>query len=138
MAELFIIKQCAGSQDECSRLGLRQTASFDILSNLMLENSMPERPAPKALGGCRVICYTPIDDRHRFTCKTKQIVQGKLMGAMSGLAICQSSEAQEFYLFGCDADWNVVTDTWHKSLAEAKEQAEFEYAGVNQTWTHFA
>jgi hypothetical protein len=57
------------------------------------------------------------------------------MRAMAGLAICQSNDAQEFYLFGCDADWNVVTDTFHMSLDEAKEQAEFEYEGVSKTWS---
>jgi hypothetical protein len=90
------------------------------------------------IGGYRVICYTPIDDRHRFTGKTRQAVRGKLMGAMSGLAICQPGEALEFYLFGCDADWNVVTDTWHRSLEEAKDVAEFQYEGVSETWKYFA
>jgi hypothetical protein len=56
------------------------------------------------------------------------------MGAMSGLAICQPGTADEFYLFGCDSEWNVITDTWHKSLSEAKEQAEYEYEGVSETW----
>jgi hypothetical protein len=60
------------------------------------------------------------------------------MGAMSGLAICQPGEAQEYYLFGCDADWNVVTDTWHQSLDEAKDVAEFQYEGVNSTWKYFS
>ena len=58
------------------------------------------------------------------------------MGSMSGLAICRVQEAEEFFLFGCDADWNVVTDTWHQSLDEAKDQAEWEYEGVNQTWVY--
>jgi hypothetical protein len=39
-----------------------------------------------------------------------------------------------YYLFGCDAEWNTVTDTWHKTLEEALEQAEFEYEGVSKTW----
>lgn len=58
------------------------------------------------------------------------------MGAMAGLAICQPSGAQEFYLFGCDSNWNVVTDTWHQSLNEAQEQAEYEYDGISKTWTY--
>jgi hypothetical protein len=99
---------------------------------------MPEKPAPNIIGGYRVICYTTIDDRHRFTGKTKQVVRGKLKGAMSGLAICQPGEAQELYLFGCDADWNVVTDTWHQSLDEAKDAAEFQYEGVSATWNYFS
>ena len=58
------------------------------------------------------------------------------MGAMAALAICQPPGAQEFYLFGCDADWNVVTDTWHQNLDQAKEQAEFEYEGISKTWSY--
>ncbi len=58
------------------------------------------------------------------------------MGPMSGLAICQVGYGQEFYLFGCDHDWNVVTDTWHQSLDEAKGQAEWEYEGVSKTWSY--
>jgi hypothetical protein len=92
------------------------------------------KPAPKIVGTFPVVCYSPIDERHRFTAKTEQIVSGQLMGAMAGLAICQPSGSVGFYLFGCDADWNVVTDTWHQSLDEAKEQAEFEYEGIGKTW----
>jgi hypothetical protein len=96
------------------------------------------KPAPKIVGTFPVVCYSPIDERHRFTAKTRQIVRGELMGAMGGLAICQPPGSQEFYLFGCDVDWNVVTDTWHQSLDEAKEQAEYEYEGISKTWSYVA
>ncbi len=94
------------------------------------------KPALPVIDGFRVICYSPIDERHRFTGKTKQIVGDRLMGAMSGLAICQPNGSSEFYLFGCDADWSVVTDTLHESLDEAKRQAEFEYDGIGKTWSY--
>ena len=97
---------------------------------------MPEKPVPAVIGGYKVVCYASIDSSHRFTGKTKQIVRGELMGAMSGLAICKPDKTDEFYLFGCDSKWNVVTDTWHQSLSEAMEQAEFEYEGVTQAWRY--
>jgi hypothetical protein len=53
---------------------------------------------------------------------------------MAGLAICQYPGMSEFYLFGCDAEWNTVTDTFHETLEEAKHQAEFEYEGTRTTW----
>ena len=56
------------------------------------------------------------------------------MGPMAGLAICQYAGEEAFYLFGCDADWQSVTDTWHETLNDAQDQAEFEYEGVNRTW----
>ena len=40
-----------------------------------------------------------------------------------------------FYLFGCDADWQAITDTWHESVREAKAQAEFEYDVSAEEWT---
>jgi hypothetical protein len=60
-----------------------------------------------------VIAFTPIDGRHQFTGSCRQIVAGKLMGSMAGLAICQYDGDAAFYLFGCDEEWKNVTDTCH-------------------------
>ena len=57
-----------------------------------------------------------------------------VLGAMAGLAICQYHDDPSYYLFGCDADWHVLTDTWHETIEAAKKQAEFEYSGVSETW----
>jgi hypothetical protein len=89
---------------------------------------------PKEIGGGRVICFTPIDERHRHTGNCRQIVAGVLQGPAAGLAICQCAGEDCYYLFGCDNDWNTVTDNWHQTIDEALEQAEFEYEGVSQTW----
>jgi hypothetical protein len=89
---------------------------------------------PKEVGGAKVILYTSIDERHQFTGNCSQIVAGVLMNAMAGLAICQYENEDCFYLFGCDKTWATVTDTLHTTLKEAKEQAEFEYKGVSNTW----
>lgn len=94
------------------------------------------KTAPKTVGTFPVVCYSPIDERHRFTANTKQWVGDTLMGAMVGLAICQPTGARGFFLFGCDSEWGVLTDTWHQSLDEAKDQAEYEYEGIRQTWIH--
>lgn len=58
------------------------------------------------------------------------------MRSMSGLAVCELPGAEAFYLFGCDGEWKVVTDSWHESLDDAKKQAEFEYEGISNTWHH--
>lgn len=96
------------------------------------------KPCPPIVGGAQVVCYTSIDERHRFTGRCKQLVAGQLMGPMAGLAICQYEHETAFYLFGCDADWQSVTDTWHKTLDDAKHQAELEYEGVSHTWINVA
>jgi hypothetical protein len=93
------------------------------------------KPIPEVVGGARVICYSAIDQRHRFTGGTKQIVAGRLMGSMAGLAICQYPGEDAYYLFGCDDDWNTITDTWHQSLEDVQAQAEFEYEGIGRTWS---
>jgi hypothetical protein len=96
------------------------------------------KSAPRSIGGAKVICFTPIDSRHRHTGNCRQIVAGVLQGAAAGLAICQYEGQDGYYLFGCNAEWDSVTDTWHQTLEEAKEQAEFEYEGVSETWAHYA
>ncbi len=93
------------------------------------------RPAPPTVSGAIVVCYTSIDSRHRHTGNTKQIVGGVVLGPASGLAICQYEGDTAYYLFGCDAEWNSLTDTWHETLEDAKEQAEFEYEGTSNTWS---
>jgi hypothetical protein len=90
--------------------------------------------APNEIGGARVVLYTPIDERHKHTGNCKQIVAGELMGAASGLAICQYEGDDGYYLFGCYDERDILTDTWHETLEDAKEQAEFEYDGVSATW----
>jgi len=91
---------------------------------------------PDYIGDARVICFSPIDERHRHTRQTKQTVGGRLLGPAAGLAIGQTKGhgSISYFLFGCDEDWRPISDTWHESLEEAVRQAEFEYEGVGATW----
>jgi hypothetical protein len=91
-------------------------------------------PAPRQVGGATVVCFTPIDQRHRRTGNCRHMIGGVLQGQVAGLAICRADCEGCYYLFGCDTEWNSITDTWHQTLEEAKAQAEFEYAGVSATW----
>jgi hypothetical protein len=92
----------------------------------------------KELDGATVLFYTVIDERLQTTGRTTHRVDGQVVGDFYGLAICQYEGAQPFYLFYCDANWQVITDTCHQTLADAKLQAEFEYKGVCQTWNEMA
>jgi hypothetical protein len=89
---------------------------------------------PPRVGGARVVCFSPIDERHRPTGNTRQLVHGELLGPAAGIAIAQYDGEPAFYLFGCDDAWQARSDTWHQTLDEAKAQAEFEYLGVTSTW----
>jgi hypothetical protein len=93
-------------------------------------------PPPKQLGGANVICYAVITSEIKPTGGCRQIVAGVLQGPASALAICQYDGENNFYLFGCDENWQDVTDTWHETLEDAKHQAEFEYTGVSNAWQH--
>ena len=89
-------------------------------------------PPPPLIAGLPVVCYTAIDGRHRATGATRHVVGGVLRGPAAALAVCRDSGG--FYLFYCDAAWEAVTDTWHATLQDALDQAEFEYAGTSATW----
>ena len=94
-----------------------------------------KRP-PGILGGARVVLWSALDARHRATGKCRHILPGTDLRPTTpaGLAICQSEGEHSFHLFACDAEWNTITDTWHATLQEARDQAEFEYEGISQTW----
>ncbi len=89
---------------------------------------------PDMLDHAQVLYITTIDARHQWTTVCRHTVRGVVTGSMAGLAICQYTEESGVYLFGCNADWEVVTDTWHQTIEEAMKQAEFEYAGTEHTW----
>jgi hypothetical protein len=89
---------------------------------------------PKIIGGARTLFYTLIDHRHLATGNTKHIVSGQLVTKISGLAICKYANDHGFYLFGCDENWNSITETYHDSIEEAKDQAAFEYINSVETW----
>ena len=91
-------------------------------------------PAPREIDGAKVLCFTTIDRRHHPSGNCNQIVAGVLEGPAAILAIGRYAGETGYYLFGCNAVWEVVTDTWHPTLDDAKAQAEFEYQGVSSTW----
>jgi hypothetical protein len=93
---------------------------------------------PSDIGGAQVLYYTKIDERHHVTGKCHHAVGRQVMGAAAGLAICQYPGEDSYYLFYCDRQWNVVTDTWHETIKDALQQAEFEYEGVSATWRRAA
>jgi hypothetical protein len=48
----------------------------------------------------------------------------------AALAIAQYEGEEGVYLFYCDEQWQVVTDTFHDSLAGAVDQAKVEFTNV--------
>jgi hypothetical protein len=91
--------------------------------------------APAEISGLPVVCWSPIDGRHSPTGRCRHLCPQGLFGPAAGVAVCGRPE-EGFYLFGCDANWRPVTDTWHETAEEARRQAEFEYEGVSATWRY--
>jgi len=81
-----------------------------------------------------VVKWTPLDSRHLRTGNSKHLVKGRPLEMPAALAICHDADGDAYYLFYCDADWNVLTDTFHEGMEGAMAQAEFEFTGVNATW----
>ena len=91
------------------------------------------RTPPEILHGGRVVRWTAIDHRHRPTGYCRHFVAGEFQGPAGALAISQADDGV-FYLCYCDSDWGAITDTYHRTLESALEQAEREYEGVSHTW----
>ena len=85
---------------------------------------------PNEIDGAKVYYYLKIEKNHRPTGNTKQIVNGELMRPAYGLAICKYDNQIGYYLFGCDENWQSITDTYHNSVEDAMKQGEFEYEGT--------
>lgn len=104
------------------------------IQSIQLKARRPMSHPPELVGGARLVRWSAIDDRHRPTGNCRQIIAGVVQGPAAALAICQYDGETAYYLFGCDSEWNTLTDTWHETLNDALEQAEFEYEGVSRTW----
>ena len=95
---------------------------------------MFEIEVPDVIGNSRVICYAVVN-LCLPTGNTKHYANGKLLRNAYGLAICEY-KPNSYYLFYCDDQWTAFSDTWHETIDDAKEQAEFEYTGIIDNWNY--
>ena len=99
---------------------------------------MDKTLVPKMIGEAKILLAIRIDDKFVHTGNTQQFVDGQLLGPMYGLAICTYDNGESFYLFGCNEAWESITDTFHTTIEEAMDQAEFEYEGTSGHWIKIA
>src|SRR5262249_17431985 len=95
-------------------------------------SSEPSGP-PGILFGGRVLEYAVLDDRAAYSGHSYLFVDGKELGPVPRLAICQSAEG-EILLIHCDDEWAVLGVAQFASIAEAKKRAERTYPGVTACW----
>jgi ClpX C4-type zinc finger len=90
-------------------------------------------PPPPALEGARLLAYAVVDETVVHTGNSTLYVDGKLMGAVPYLAICQQ-ETEAVLLLFCDEKWNSLGVVECSSLVEAQRRAEREYKGLSTKW----
>jgi hypothetical protein len=82
-------------------------------------------PCPRELGGCHVIRWLSLNS------STSREFDGH---PIEGVAICHAEGQDAYYVFGCDKNWQTLTDTWHQTFVEAQLQADSEYPGSQGRW----
>ena len=70
----------------------------------------------------------------QFSGRTLLFVDGKELGQVPCLAICENKKLSEVLLFHCDSEWNTSGCSAHSSVAKAKAKAERVYAGISARW----
>ncbi|HEY4326170.1 MAG TPA: hypothetical protein VGN20_19440 [Mucilaginibacter sp.] len=89
---------------------------------------------PDVIGSANVICYAVVN-LCLPTYNTQHYANGELLGVAYGLVICKYENDDGCYLFYCDDQWVEFADTWHETTDDAKDQAEYEYAGITNNWS---
>ena len=82
------------------------------------------------IGGAKLLEYVVLDESVVTTGNTKHIIHGHERSDFHGLAICQYAGEEGYYLFYCDEHWAEITDGFHDTIQLAKDQAAFEYNGL--------
>jgi hypothetical protein len=89
---------------------------------------------PPVLAFTRVLEYAVLGASVRYSGHSSLFVEGKELGPVPRLAICQPFDEAEFVLLHCDDEWEVLGAAGYASLAEAKGRAERIYPGVSACW----
>ncbi len=99
----------------------------------MIEHSHEHEPPP-VLASARVVEYAVLGHSVRYSGHSSLFVEGKELGPVPRLAICQPFGEAQFFLFHCDEDWEVLGGEPYESVTEAKGRAERIYPGVSACW----
>jgi hypothetical protein len=100
----------------------------------MGEETLMDSPVPPpVLDGARLLAYAVVDGTVVHAGTSSLHVDGKPIGAVPGLAICQQDAGMILLMF-CDDHWSPVGVVQCSSLPEAKSRAEREYKGLSGKW----
>ena len=90
----------------------------------------PIDPSP-VLNCARVLAYVIVDNSVVYTERGSFFVDGKLLGRVTRLAICQNIDESEILILHCDNEWNSLgAQGGNYSVEEAKSSVERSYHGL--------
>ncbi|WP_088044600.1 hypothetical protein [Bacillus sp. EAC] len=91
---------------------------------------------PNELDGANVILYTDNSLQNQFgyvdTINENNVNIG--VTQIAAIAICKYIDGVGYYLFSCNCNWEVIGDTFHDTLEEAKEHADVSFFVKEDDW----
>lgn len=92
-------------------------------------------PPPYVLDSARVLRYAILDASVSYTGRISIYVDGKRLGPVPRLALCENlAQDDDYLLLYCNDDWEVLGAGGFGTLQEALAYAEAGYAGVGGKW----
>lgn len=89
---------------------------------------------PPVLQSARVLEYALLDESVRYSGHSFLFVDGKELGPVPCLAICQALGHAGVLLFHCSRDWSILGAAEYASPTEARNRAERIYPGLSTHW----
>jgi hypothetical protein len=97
----------------------------------------PEPSSPPPVVDCaRVIEFAVLNETVGYRGRTLLFVDGKELGQVPCLAICEDNKPRGVMLFHCNREWTVLGCSAYGSIAEAKDRAEHIYPGLSPCWAN--
>ena len=79
--------------------------------------------------------HVKLTSAHKPTGKTRHFQGREALPPPTELRIVQYKSDPGYYLFYCDESGIEITDTYHESLREAMDQAEYEFGIATHEWS---
>jgi hypothetical protein len=91
---------------------------------------------PPVIGTDRALHYAILNDGVGYSPGQGLLsVDGKELGKVPCLAICQAKGSSEFLLYHCALDWSILAVGAYDSVAAAKRRADRIYPSSSACWT---
>jgi hypothetical protein len=120
---------------------IRLTGPAAFIFSLLLFHNMAEKKIqknfpPPILDSSRVLQYACIDSDVEFSGQSLLFVNGKELGAVPCLAICEEKQSGGVLLVHCAINWEVLGCSAHESVEAAQVRAEGIYRGISTRWVN--